>query len=522
MKVKLSLLLILIFTSYSFSQVNWYNQNSGVNRELTGVSFVDQNNGWVSGWTETMLHTTDGGQTWNPQTVPPNNAYYSVYFTDDQNGWASGYAGKMIHTTDGGQTWSSQTTPANTDLYKLYFIDSNTGWVVGGDAGTFPSYIPHRIILHTTNGGSSWSSQYYQSYKKLLKSVYFLDYNNGFATGPGGVFMHTTDGGNNWSEQTIAASFDYYDIFFMNSNTGWVVGEDLNLPHHSSIFNTTDGGVAWNETSLGTDEILTGIVFTDELKGWAIGNDWGNGNIGIIYRTTDGGSNWTYANIPSINSLAAVYFYNNTAGWAVGHLGTIVATVNPTPVELTSFIAIADNNNVTLNWKTATETNNSGFEVQRSDFRSQGPENFDWEKIGFIEGNGTSTNENDYSFADKNLETGNYSYRLIQIDFDGTKNNSDIVNVEVNSLPTQYSLKQNYPNPFNPTTKIEYSIPETGNVTLKVYNAIGEEVTTLVDNFETAGAYSVNFNASSLASGIYFYRIESGGFTEVHKMILLK
>ncbi len=520
MKAAIIIFFITIFCSVIiFPQVNWYSQNSGTNRELTDICFVDQNNGWVSGWTETMLHTTDGGQNWIPQTVPPNNAYYSVYFTDLQNGWASGYSGKIIHTSDGGQNWVSQSSPTNYDLYNLFFINSTTGWAAGGDYGSFPSYINDRIILKTTNGGNTWATQYGEAYKQPLKSIFFLDENNGYATGPDGVIMHTTNGGTNWGEQQVIPSFSFSDIFFTSNNIGFVVGEYLGVPHYSVIFETTDGGNNWSEIQLGYNEVLAGIYFPDSQNGWAVGNDYGNGNIGIVYHSSDGGTNWSYQNIPSIDALACVYFINDTKGWAAGHLGTIVATENPTPVELTSFAAMTDNSNVTLNWQTATETNNSGFEIQRSDIRDQ---NSDWEKIGFVEGNGTSTKANNYSFTDKNLEAGSYSYRLVQIDFDGTRTQSKEVSVEINSFLNQYSLSQNYPNPFNPTTTIEYSLLSEGNVTLKIFNTIGEEIKTLVDGYKAAGNYKINFNASKLTSGIYYYRIESGSFSLVKKMILLK
>jgi hypothetical protein len=118
----LSFLITAMLTSYCLAQTQWHTQNSGTNSELTGVCFVDQNNGWISGWTGTILHTTDGGETWNPQTAPPTNAYNSVFFTDALNGWASGYAGIMIHTTDGGQNWISQSSNTNSDLNDLFLL----------------------------------------------------------------------------------------------------------------------------------------------------------------------------------------------------------------------------------------------------------------------------------------------------------------------------------------------------------------------------------------------------------------
>ncbi len=144
-----------LLSEVSPGQTQWYIQNSNSNRELTDVCFIDQNTGWISGWTGTILKTTDSGQNWNAlPNVPPNNAYYSLIFTDAMNGWATGYSGKIIHTTDGGESWTSQTSPVSTDLYNVYFLDSQNGWIAGGDEGSFPSYIQHRAILHTTNGGN--------------------------------------------------------------------------------------------------------------------------------------------------------------------------------------------------------------------------------------------------------------------------------------------------------------------------------------------------------------------------------
>ena len=507
-----------IFMSVSLAQPQWYLQNSGGNRELTDVCFVDENNGWISGWTETMLHTTDGGISWTPQNIPPTNAYFSVNFTDVLNGWATGYAGKIVHTTDGGQNWLDQTAPYNTDYYKVFFIDSNTGWIAGGDAGGFPSYISHRVILHTSNGGATWILQYGQAYESLLRSIYFVDQNNGYATGESGIIMKTTDGGNNWT-QNVISSFHFYDVFFANTSTGWVIGEYLGVPHYAAIFKTTDGGNSWDETQLGTDESLGGINFSDLMHGYAVGGNASNG--GLIYYTSDGGTNWIQQNIPATEYLYRVFFFDGNHGWASGHLGTIISTVNPLPVELTSFTATAENNSVLLNWQTATETNNSGFEIERNQM-SEVKNQMEWERIGFIEGHGTTAEETNYSFTDRNLQPGNYSYKLVQIDFDGTRNESDIVNVEVNPQPNEYNLSQNFPNPFNPQTTIKYSIPVGEIVKLSIISLTGEEVKTLVNEFKTEGTYKVTFNAENLPSGIYFYRLVSGNFYSVKKMILLK
>ncbi|MBK8551011.1 MAG: T9SS type A sorting domain-containing protein [Ignavibacteria bacterium] len=186
------------------------------------------------------------------------------------------------------------------------------------------------------------------------------------------------------------------------------------------------------------------------------------------------------------------------------------------PVELSSFVSAVSNNNVTLNWSTATETNNSGFDVERSSVNGQ------WSKVGNVTGNGTSTVGHSYSFTDRNLSTGNYSYRLKQIDFNGNFEYFNLSN-EVNvGVPANFELSQNYPNPFNPTTKIEYQLPNDGSVNISVFDNAGKEVASLVNEFKSAGYYSVNFNAASLSSGVYFYYIKTGDFSAVKKMVLVK
>ena len=188
---------------------------------------------------------------------------------------------------------------------------------------------------------------------------------------------------------------------------------------------------------------------------------------------------------------------------------------NVVPVELTSFNAASLGNEVTLNWSTASELNNFGFEVQRS---TEGEE---FVTVGFVTGHGTTTETRSYRFVDVNLTTGTYSYRLKQIDFGGAFQYSDVVNVNV-TAPVQFELSQNYPNPFNPSTTINFSIPQSSNVTLRVFNTLGQEVKTLINQYMVTGAHSIKFDASDLNSGIYFYKLEVGQFAEVRKMMLVK
>ncbi len=185
------------------------------------------------------------------------------------------------------------------------------------------------------------------------------------------------------------------------------------------------------------------------------------------------------------------------------------------PVELTSFTANVIDNAVILKWSTATETNNAGFSVERSN------DNTAFSEIAYVDGNGTTTELQEYSYTDNTVGTGTYFYRLKQIDFSGTYEYSDAVEAEVIG-PLTFGLEQNYPNPFNPATTIKYSIPEMSKVSLTLFNLLGEEVTTLVNEEKSAGNYTVEFNAANLPSGVYFYRIQAGNFVETKKMVLMK
>ena len=184
------------------------------------------------------------------------------------------------------------------------------------------------------------------------------------------------------------------------------------------------------------------------------------------------------------------------------------------PVELSSFNANVNGNNVNLSWSTATETNNNGFEIERK----SGEE---FVTIGFVKGNGTTTEVQNYTYTDSKLATGTYAYRLKQIDFDGSFEYSNVINVDL-TAPSVFALEQNYPNPFNPSTTISYSIPQNSFVTIKVYDIIGNEIATLVNQTQSAGKYDIIFDASNISNGVYLYTIKTNDFTSTKKMILMK
>ena len=189
--------------------------------------------------------------------------------------------------------------------------------------------------------------------------------------------------------------------------------------------------------------------------------------------------------------------------------------LNVVPVELSAFSANVNNGSVVLNWTTETELNNQGFEVQRRNTEGQ------FVTIGSVQGNGTTTERKQYSYTDAGIETGNYYYRLKQIDFGGAYEYSNEIFVDV-IAPLAFALDQNYPNPFNPSTTINFSLAEPSFVKLAVYNLLGEEVKVLKNEYMNAGAFNVSFDAASLPSGMYLYKIETAQYSSVRKMMLMK
>ena len=198
----------------------------------------------------------------------------------------------------------------------------------------------------------------------------------------------------------------------------------------------------------------------------------------------------------------------------------------PLPVELTSFVVTSSNSTATLAWKTATEVNNYGFEIERRQTAQRVELSTDWAKAGFVAGAGTSNSPRNYSYTDKNLSPGKYVYRLKQVDDNGAFSYGSSVEVEIGSAPQVFALLQNYPNPFNPSTEIGYSLEKAGMVSLKVYNMLGQEVATLVNGPQEAGSYTVPFGINKgtlgLSSGVYIYRLEAGSFISTKKLVLMK
>ena len=236
---------------------------------------------------------------------------------------------------------------------------------------------------------------------------------------------------------------------------------------------------------------------------------------------TSGTANIQWRSIAPNNTTVATFA--NTDPWAVTDISANGTYTNPPdaplPVELSSFTASTNQSAVNLKWQTKTEVNNYGFEVERASSITSPIQG--WEKIGFVAGNGNSNSPKDYSFVDKNPAGGSkFIYRLKQIDTDGKFEYSNEVEIEL--VPNEFNLFQNYPNPFNPVTNIKFAVPKAGNITLGVYNILGEKVRDLITEFLEPGIYNVPFDGKDLGSGTYIYRLQAEDFVQVKKMLLVR
>jgi photosystem II stability/assembly factor-like uncharacterized protein len=494
---KLAIILILLLQSSGFPQF-WEYQVSGTTQNLNGVYMLDTQTGWICGDVGTLLKTNNGGQNWTQVNATVNDLN-SILFKDASIGVAVGDNGTIIRTSNGGTNWSVVASGTTEQFRKVSYSSGNT-FFAAGDNG---------LISVSTDNGATWNLKNAGTTLRFRGTATTAS-NKVWIVGENGVIKYSTDGGNNWNDQTSGiTNNDINDIQFINENIGFAGADGSNF-----IF-TTDGGQNWAPRNSGIFFDLYGIYFQDANIGWGVSI------VGTIFFTTDGGSSWTSQPCGSAFTLREAHFLHQGKGWTVGDNGTIAMfTDNTVPVELTSFSANVTGNNVSLKWSTATETNNSGFQVERRKTQNERIE--EWVNLGFVDGHGTSTVQHSYLFNDQNLSVGKYLYRIKQIDFDGSFEYFELTSEVTVESPNTFSLSQNYPNPFNPTTLIKFSIPVKGNVTLKVYDIIGNEVATLINENKDAGTFEVNFSAEDLSSGIYLYQLKSTNFIETRKMTLIK
>jgi hypothetical protein len=472
----------------------------------------------------------------NPQTFDP-----FLIKTDSEGNiqWSQQYdygfgeddrAHSVYQTSDGGyilagQTWLFHGPFGNYDMYiiktdlngnvqwtKIFFREeqggdvalgiqqvSDGGYIIGGftQSSQWASY----IIRTDGSGNPVWSNIYPGEWQSECYDIQSTPDGGFIYTGTESNFTTDTDvllvklngdGVLQWKKIYGTVEADQGEFLQQLSDGGYVIA-GMSATQSTSydmyvVRTNSSGDLLWSSRIGGTSDDRAFSVVTNQdgshlVTGWA----------------------WSY-------------------GLGMGDVYLVKLQDSVVPVELTSFNSVVNGDEVILSWSTATELNNSGFEIQRKSGTDE------WFNIGFVQGAGTTQQIQNYSYTDKIFIAGNYSYRLKQVDFDGAFKYSDAIEVEVNSFPARFSLEQNYPNPFNPSTKIRFTIPaviasvakQSQMVTLKVYNVLGNEIATLVNEEKSAGEYEVNFDASGLASGTYFYKLEAGSFSQVKKMILTK
>ncbi|HSD64827.1 MAG TPA: T9SS type A sorting domain-containing protein [Ignavibacteriaceae bacterium] len=346
-----------------------------------------------------------------------------------------------------------------------------------------------------------------------------------------------------WTGTTEGITKTDGEINTVYPNVGWAAYDISTIPQGATILETRFYGYVnaanwpyWSATPMGSvnpvtdgassinSQILAGYtsdvayIYSDESSSFTVG--WhnyamGNSALSDLQSAIDSNQGWFAMGFVDRDFTNS--FYLNFDGWSQPN-PPYIEIIFITPVELTSFRADVNEGNVNLSWQTATETNNKGFEVQRNSGNG-------FEVLAFVNGNGTSTEVHNYSYIDRPV-SGKYIYRLRQVDFDGSSEYSNTIEVNV-EIPKIFSLEQNYPNPFNPATEINFSLSEDSKVTLKVFDILGREVAILINGNLTSGEHNVTFNAAGFPSGVYFYRIDANSsegrsFASVKKMVLTK
>ncbi len=420
--------------------------------------FLYSQTGWVN-------------QYYNGTVLPINK----IFFIDENTGWAEssgGYsfisAGDFFRTTNGGLNWTL-ILHNSISCYSFHFINNLSGWMTGGywdDIGGSGRY-----YYKTTNGGLNWNLKLYDTLSGTYNSVYFANASTGWIAGSlnnQGIIMRSTDSGETWSSDVVSQGNNLRCLYFVNSYTGWMLGVQ------GKILKSTNSGLNWFEqANLGN--YLNSLYFVNTNLGWVAGN---NAN---IFKTTNSGINWAQQNSGINNDLQSVYFINPDTGWVSGNEGKIIYT-----------------------------SNGGSYWIQQSSNTTD-----DLKSIFFI------NNNTGWSAGGFQMITG--SCTILKTTTGG------LIPVKQlgENVPVKYSLYQNYPNPFNPVTKIKFDIPSLGKyevtIRMTIYDVLGRETAIIVNEPKMKpGGYEVEWDGSNYPSGVYFYKLKAGNYSETRKMILLK
>ncbi len=404
----------------------------------------------------------------------------SVFFTDQNTGIAAGDSGKVLRTTDAGTTWNSNTVLSPSISYKsIYFYDQNTGYIAGSIIILGTSSDIEARIIKTTNGGQSWFSSLIDSNYTLM-SVYFMNPNTGFAAGGYSAlgpnsFLKTTNAGINWSLSSLGQRY-LFDIKFKDAFTGYVTA-------YGFIYKSTDMGANWNPfTVIPNVSVYTSMNFIDANLGFMTGgNRPEQDSAGYIYRTVNGGNNWNVVYSDHKGLLNDVKFVSSNTGFVLGANDYYLPYTAPSRIL-----------------KTTNSGNNWFIDTVFTDVIGLSSIFFTGTLTGYVVGS---------NGAILKTTTGGNPIGIVPISKD---------------IPKQFSLSQNYPNPFNPVTTIKFDIPKESKVKISVFDILGNEIQTLVNENMRAGEYQVNWDASGYSSGVYFYKLQAEDFVGTKKMLLVK
>lgn len=413
-----------------------------MNDNFNDVHFVTETTGFIT--SNKLYKTENGGLNWN--IVPKAPGGSNILFLDNLTGFIGG-SQTLFKTIDGGGNWYVVNgVPGG--VGKIIFINSLMGWATSG-----------RNIIKTTDGGENWVVQF--THPSLsFTSISFVDSISGWATILSSRPFKTTDSGISWIQQTNLEIWSSRDIYFLNTSKGFIIDGLFDL------LKTTNSGNIWFN-QLNSQYVIRSFGWLSPLHGLIIGDG--------IYESNDSGNTWQEIIELRNIGLRKLHSPKNYLGYSIGNLGLIYKYIDTTivPVELVSFAGSIIDGKVQLEWNTATELNNLGFEIQKSNDKEN------WINIGFVEGRGTSSEKNYYNFQDNNIVSTKNYYRLKQIDFDGIFCYSEITEV---SFPIDnYYLSQNYPNPFNPASLIQFGISDPSKVKIVLFDVAGQEVKTLID-----------------------------------------
>lgn len=472
--------------------------NLFLNKNWSDVFFINEMKGFFASASlgEKLYKTEDGGITYEIiENSPEWN--YDILFLDSLTGFSG--SSTIYKTTDGGENWYA--TNGAGQATKIFFINPLTGWATSG-----------RNILKTTDGGDNWVVQF-THINDSFTSIFFVDSFNGWATSR---YVHqTTDGGENWIQRTDIPFTFSTDVYFQNLDTGWVARRSS---FNTSLFKTTNGGLNWTgiPAILGASSIY---LFPDESHWMVAGSVVSNIILYKTYITYNAGNNWIDLSNDVPTGFSGFSAITDIIGYAGGSIGLILRYDDTTyiPVKLISFEGRTQNNKIILTWQTASELNNKGFEIEKSFDKEN------WFTLGFVEGGGTTTNLNYYSFTDNEIPSEIQYYRLKQLDFNGSFEYSKVIEVNSDLTITSYQLFQNYPNPFNSLTIIDYQVPVKSQINISIYDTKGEKILELVNEEKEKGIYTTTLENVKLPSGIYFVRmITSTGYSAVIKITQIK